>query len=332
MRRAGGWLLGLVVVAAMGGGGWFALRRVFKTENVQVYLFTSEREPTTKALRKGARTALEECGGRVGRFRVEMINVTGEPMTEDLGGRMWIGTSGNYLSLGDIQPAPFFISVLDTHPYQPTGIFRVTPGCDRQGRAAARWAKSVGVRRAFLVRDSGSLRSTAVGNAFKASAEELKLTVDGPENSMTDRPGLVRRILDSGADLVFYSGEEAPYSTAYDLFMSLLRAGYTGKVATAEADPEVSLLATRPTLFEGMYVVSPFAPYPPAGSGPHVVAGYLAMKATLDAIDRANSIDPEALRRAAAKLPIFDATGASTRPCALYVARKGILEFVEELK
>src|SRR5262245_41422601 len=100
-------------------------------------------------------------------------------------------------------------------------------------------------------------------------------------------------------------------------------------LAMAEPDPEVSFLATRPDLVDGTYLVSPFAPAPPelakaigTTPGPHVTAGYFAMKAALEAIDRANSIDPEELRRAAAKLPYFDAQGREAlRKCALYRAK-----------
>ena len=66
--------------------------------------------------------------------------------------------------------------------------------------------------------------------------------------------------------------------------------------------------------------------------GPHVTAGYYAMKAALEAIDLANSAEPDELRRAATRLPYFDARGrAALRKCALYVARNGRFEFVELL-
>ena len=85
--------------------------------------------------------------------------------------------------------------------------------------------------------------------------------------------------------------------------------------------------------------MSPFAPAPKEVAdrmgfipGPHVTTGYFAMKAILDAIDQANSVDEADLHRAAEKLPYFDAQGrAALRPCALYVARNGLFEFVETL-
>jgi len=46
----------------------------------------------------------------------------------------------------------------------------------------------------------------------------------------------------------------------------------------------------------------------------------------LETIDRANSLSEEALHRAAAILP------SARRPCALYVAKNGVFEFVELLE
>jgi hypothetical protein len=343
MRRAGGWILGLIIVAAMAGGGWFALRRVLSREPATIILLRTEnaRGPTSDAIVRGAQFALREWGGRAGGFQIQLIeNGQGIPA----GAPVWIGTSEALLLQGDVQPVPFFVSVLDTHPAEPTGCFRMIPGCNRQGRAAAAWAKKSKAVRAFLLRDRPSLRSGAIAAAFESAASELGLPVEGPVDSSLDQPALLNRILASNPDLVFYSGEEAPYSTSHAIFSALREKGFAGTLVMGEADPEVSFLATRPDLVEGTYLVSPFAPPPPelaghyfkfAGTrpGPHVTAGYFAMKATLEAIDRAGSIDPADLRRAVTKLPYFDAEGkAALRPCALYVARNGKFEFVENLK
>jgi hypothetical protein len=149
----------------------------------------------------------------------------------------------------------------------------------------------------------------------------------------------VDAVLAAKPDLVFYAGEDAPYRTTFKLFSQLRQKGFGGPLLTADADPETSFLATRPDLVDGTYLVSPFAPAPPELSaamgtvpGPHVTAGYYAMKAALEAIDRANSVEPADLRRAAAQLPYFDAKGgAALRKCALYGARAGRYEFVELL-
>jgi hypothetical protein len=331
-RRAGGWILGLLVVGAMGGGGWFALRRSLQRETVVVRFLPCGRDPTDQALVRGAEFALQEAEGRAGRFRVAIARA-------GAGGDLWIGTSGALTLQGDQQTVPFFLSVVDTHPVDAAGHFRISPGCDRQGKAAAAWAKKAGAARVFLLRDRGSLRSEAIADAFQFAAREHRIAMEGPVDSSTERPVLQDRILASRADLLFYSGEEAPYGTAYALFASLRALGFAGTFLMAEADPEVSFLATRPDLLDGTYLVSPFAPAPVDVAarmgitpGPHVTAGYYAMKAALDSIDRADSVEKTALERVAMRLSSFDAGGRATRPCALYVARNGVFEFVELLE
>jgi hypothetical protein len=332
MKRAGGWLLGLLIVASLTGGGGFVLRRLLNREvTTVVFVSGAGRDPTDRALQRGFRLALDEVGSRAGRFRIELG-------TTAYSSAAWLGTSEAFLLKGDHQPRPLSISVFDTHPSEPTDCFRITPGCEQQASAAAAWAKKSGAARVYLLREEGSLRSESIAAAFASRAKELGLTVEGPfSSSITSE--LIRHVMASHPDLVFYSGEEAPYSETQRLFSAFRAYGYRGTLLMGEADPEVSFLATRPDLVDGTYLVSPFAPAPPelaqamgTTPGPHVTAGYFAMKAALEAIDRANSIDPEELRRAAATLPYFDAQGkAALRKCALYRARDNKFEFVELL-
>jgi len=335
VKRSGGWILGLIVVAAMIGGGWFASRRLWKHPVTIVLLRSGNgRGPTDDAIERGSRFALQEWGHRAGRYRVD-LQVSGPDNLA--ASTVWLGTSEALLLLGDHQPAGLSISVLDTHPIEPGGCFRISPGCARQGASAAAWARRSKAARIFLLRDKPSLRSEAVASAFESEARALGLSVEGPADTSADP---VDRILASGSDLVFYSGEEAPYGTSHKIFSALRRKGFTGRLAMGEADPEVSFLATRPDLVDGTYLVSPFAPAPAelatamgTTPGPHVTAGYYAMKAALEAIDRADSMHPGPLKEAAARLRYFDAQGrAALRKCALYVARGGKFEFVELLE
>lgn len=315
----------MVVVLSMGGGIWFVLRRVLHRVPAGIELFGGDRDPTTGALRRGAEAALQEFGGRAGRFNLFIV----DPASRDRS-RLWIGTSDGILRNGDQLPAPFVITAVDTHPAEPAGWLRVTPGCLQQGAAAARWVKSQNLTRVFLLRDPLSIRSKLIADSFQKTAAELGLTIDGPADPTEEWNGLPERIVGSRTQAVFYSGEEAPYLTGYRVFSALRELKFSGPLAQAEADPEVSFLATRPALVEGSYLLSPFAPGP--HTGPHVNAGYFAMKAMLEAIDRANSLNPDELRRAAAKLPYFDAQGrAALRKCALYVAKDGVYDFVRTL-
>ena len=331
-RRAGGWLLGLLVVGAMAGGGWFALRRALQREDALIALLVSENDsiPTRMAIEKGASFALKEAGHRAGKYRLTIQQFYPASIYDNPSPiAAWVGPGEAILSRGHPQGRPFSVSVFDSHPAEPQDWYPVTPGWSQQGVAAARWARKTGASRVFLIRDAGSFRSKAIAASFEKAAAAQGLALTGAADATMENVG---KILVSEADLVFFSGEEAPYSLTTRLFKALREKGFAGSMVSGEADPQVSFLATRPDLLDGTYLVSPFAPAPPELAarmgfipGPHVTAGYFAMKAVLVTIDRANSLSEEALHRAAAILP------SARRPCALYVARNGRLEFVETL-
>ena len=330
-RRAGGWILALLVVGTMGGGGWFALRRALHREDAVIALLIDPNGPypTRQALERGASFALEQAGHRAGKYRLTISAIF--PGLSDLSSPVaaWVGPGEALLSRGHLQGRPFSVSIFDTHPTEPQDWYPVTPGWSQQGAAAARWARKTGASRVFLIRDAGSLRSKAIAAAFEKAAAAQGLAMTGAADATMENVG---RILISEADLVFFSGEEAPYALTTRLFKALREKGFSGSLVSGEADPQVSFLATRPDLLEGTYLVSPFAPAPPelaarmkSVPGPHMTAGYVAMKAVLEAIDHANSIKEEDLHRA------WAARTFPLRPCALYVARNGLFEFVEPL-
>jgi hypothetical protein len=331
-RRAGGWILGLLIVGAMGGGGWFAIRRALQREEALVVLLVSpsDRGPTRKAIEKGARFALEEAGHRAGKYRLLLQErEPGVIYTMPVAVAASIGPGEAILARGHPEGRPFSVSVFDTHPAEPQDWYPITPGWAVQGASAARWAKKAGASRVLLLIDPSSFRSKAIAAAFHKAAPELGLTVTELADVVVEN---VERLLAAKPDLIFFSGEEAPYGTTTKIFTAFREKGFAGKMVAGEADPEVSFLATRPTLLDGTYLVSPFAPAPQELAarmgfvpGPHVTAGYFAMQAVLDTIDRANSIEEGALHRAAATL------NSARRPCALYVARNGVFEFVETL-
>jgi len=332
MKRSGAWFLGILVVLGIVGAVAIALRPVFQRETVAVVYLRNQRcwGPTGDAVLRGALAALKETSDRAGRYRIEYMDHM--PSDHDVTDVVaaYLGTADT-LVLRPSEPVPFAVSLFALNPVEPVHCLQIGPGFERQGKAAAAWAKKAGVQRVVLLIDLPHPRSEAIAEAFRSAGRALGLAVDEPIQALPDR---IDQIVGSKPDLVFYAGEEAPYGTTSKIFSALREKGYAGKLATADADPEVSLLATRPELVEGSYLVSPFAPAPPevaarvtAGTGPHVTAGYLAMKAVLETIDRADSVDPVELRRAASTMPSFDAL----RPCALYVAGKGRFEFVETL-
>ncbi|MBI3855577.1 MAG: hypothetical protein HY293_07780 [Planctomycetes bacterium] len=296
-----------------------------------------DRQPTIDALRRGAQFALHEARGRAGRFKVRLAD-TPPAMTPNRCTAAWIGSSLALMQKGEWDSAAMNVAAFDTHPWESASTLHLTPGCLRQGEAAARWAKRGKAERIYVVQDEDELPSKTIADGFVREAVLAGLNVVQVEGFSETR--LVPHILAAKADFVFFSGEEAPYGTTRKLFSALREQGFQGTLAAGDADPGVSFLATRPSIVEGTYLVSPFAPAPPDVAarmgfvpGPHVTAGYFAMKAVLDSLDLANSIDPNVLWRGTPRLPYFDAERrAAQRPCALYVARNGLFEFVEELK
>jgi hypothetical protein len=148
---------------------------------------------------------------------------------------------------------------------------------------------------------------------------------------------LIGRVLSQAPDLIFFSGEDAPYGTAESVFKELRAKGYTGKLVMAEADPEVSFLAVPCRVPESTLLISPIGPpskefaatYEPATgrhAGPHGWVGYQAMKAALDVIDRAESSGFVGFQAIVDRMPPVP------RSCYLYSLRGGKFEFVQELK
>jgi hypothetical protein len=336
MRRVGGWILVGVAVAAMAGGGWVALKPLLRRETLVVGFFRADagRDPSNDALYSGAAFALEEAGGKAGGFHVVLVEP--KPTDAPLPG-VWIGTSEALQQHGDHQPRPFLVSLLETLPRPVAGQLQILPGCAEVGRAAAAWSVSSGARRIFLLRERGSARSTRIAEAFEAAGkvaaqESLEATLGA-----TGRRELVTRIMAAAPDLVFYSGEDAPYGTSEALFTELRTRGYAGTLIMADGDPEVSFLAVPSRVPDGTLLLSPIGPpsasfaarYEPATkrhAGPHGWIGYLGMKAALEVIDRTGSTQIKDLRSTAARLP------ADAAPCALYVARDGKFVFLQNLK
>jgi len=339
MRRAGGWVLGLLVAAAMAGGAWIGLRPVLTRETLLVGVTRGERDPSNDALLSGMRFALDEVGSRAGNCRVELFDASAQP------GRQ----SAVSITLG----APSFLQAVAGDGDGSGGVpmktvsmamypLQVLPTLMELGAAAAVWSRESGASRTVLLYDEPSERSQQVAEGFaKADPQPVaRLDATGGEEGLPSseaREPLLDRILAQKPDLVFYAGEEAPYGRAFELFGALRKRGYAGRLAMADADPEVSFLAVPTRVVEGTLLVSPIGPpsrefaaaYEPATgrhAGPHAWPGYLLMKAVLERVDRARSGRGSALRDAFWEYP------SAPRHGALYVAREGRFSFVRDLE
>lgn len=94
---------------------------------------------------------------------------------------------------------------------------RTVPSDDLQGNAAARWARELGVTKAYVLHD-GLLYGSSVATAFRLEAKKLAIVELGYESVETyARPpdvaaratafgALASKVAASGADLVYYGG------------------------------------------------------------------------------------------------------------------------------
>jgi hypothetical protein len=334
MRRAGGWILGGIVVAAMAGGAWIALRPLFTRETLYIGYFRASggRGPSNDAMFSGAEFALEEAGRKAGRFKVVLVesNLHHSKLPP-----IWIGTSEALFESGNHEPARLLISLMDSHPQFEYGELRILAPYEDQGRAAAEWAKSKGHTHVYLVQDIGGTKGGGIADLFRQAFPTSPggaIDVGGPPDQWRE---LVDRILLYQPELLFYAGEEAPYGTAEPMFKLLREKGFAGTILMGEKEPEVSFLALPCRVPEQTFLISPIGPpskefaakYEPATgrhAGPHGWVGYQAMKAALDVIDRAESMaDFES---------VAERLRPARRPCFLYCARGGQWEFVEDLK
>jgi branched-chain amino acid transport system substrate-binding protein len=95
--------------------------------------------------------------------------------------------------------------------YRPLGLvnfFRPFPADDVQGKTGAVWAKQLGAKKLYIVND-GELYGRGIADIVEASAKRLGLEVVANESidwRQADQGPLMKKIRDSGADLVYMGG------------------------------------------------------------------------------------------------------------------------------
>lgn len=327
MRRAGGWILGLIVVAAMAAGGWLAFRPILNRETIRIGFIAhpNAHPPSQDAMVSGAQFAVEERGSRAGGHRI----VFTPPGTVYHGeeAELWL----------EVHPSPLLNATIQQVDSPAHPSVSVLPDLSRQGRAAADWAKSTGARTLLLLHDPDNPSSVEILKSFMNRAREAGLSFADPVSTGVGSDGVLEKMRSNAPDLIYYCGEAAPYSTAFDVFRTLREKGYRGTLAMADADAEVSFLAVQKHVVDGTYLISPISPpatefaarYEPATkrlAGPHAWPAYLTMNALLDLIDRSGTGNTNDLVR------VLTAHPPAVRPCALYVHKGGKFEFVQDLK
>ena len=214
----------------------------------------------------------------------------------------------------------------EPYVYYPLGVrnyFRVVPADDLQGRAAAAYAKEIGAKSVFVLDDT-ELYGKGIAAIFAAESKNLGLTVaGGPESIDThasDYSRLADRIIQSGADLVYFGGITA--NQPAKVLADLRRAGYDGAFMGADGIADdtfissitnsvsdknniystlVGLPAAQLTGDGAQWYAKYKAQYPADNNEDFASFGYEAAKVALSAIERANKKDREAIRQAVAQ-------------------------------
>lgn len=212
-------------------------------------------------------------------------------------------------------------------------LFRTIPARPVQGILAARWAKRQGMKRVHLYREDRG-RDSELLNAFREEARHEELAVT--ESAETCASEMARLQALERPDLVFLGGNDP--QVAADVVGYLRLAGYRGKVLLGSGELEPLLLKELDET-AGVYVTDSTAPPPPdfarrAGTAdPYAYYGYLAAKAAIESIARADSKDRVEVIRACARLPMFDPRGETAQPAVgLHRIVDGRFELVEVLR
>ncbi|OCR01561.1 branched chain amino acid ABC transporter substrate-binding protein [Oscillatoriales cyanobacterium USR001] len=95
--------------------------------------------------------------------------------------------------------------------YYPNGkrnYARVVPADDLQGSVGAKWAKSLGATKVFII-DDQELYGKGLGDIFEATSKEIGLTIvgrEGIDSKASDYKALMTKIKDLDPDLIYFGG------------------------------------------------------------------------------------------------------------------------------
>lgn len=218
--------------------------------------------------------------------------------------------------------------------YYPLGVrnyFRVVPADDLQGAAAAAYAREIGATSVFVLDDT-ELYGKGIAAVFAREARNLGLTVAGGPESIDVRaqsyPQLANRIIQSGADLVYFGGSDANHPDL--VFRDLRSAGYDGGFMGADALGDTFVAGLRSAGLDDddqVYATLVGLPasrlsgpgadwysrykraYPNDANEDFAPFGYEAGRVAMHAIATANRKDREAIRQVVAATNTDQLTG-----------------------
>jgi branched-chain amino acid transport system substrate-binding protein len=203
--------------------------------------------PEGTGMKNGVDLAVAEAGGVVAGYCIEVVNLDdASPQTGKWDGAVeaenankavadqqaivYIGTynSGaakvsipitNRAHMAQVTPANTYPGLTkkrgaapgEPEIYRPGGYvnyFRPIPADDIQGAVAAKWAKRMGVKKAYLLNDQ-ELYGKGIADVFEATAKKIGLAVvanEGIDWKQPDQKPVLTKIRASGADLVYMGG------------------------------------------------------------------------------------------------------------------------------
>lgn len=212
--------------------------------------------------------------------------------------------------------------------YRPTGkvnYTRVVPADDIQGVVAADWAKTMGVKKVFIL-DDRQTYGKGIADIFKARAEEIGLKVLGQEGIDTkaqEFKPLMTRIKSLAPDLVYFGG--TTQSKGGQIAKDMIAVGLNCKIMVPDGCFEEVFITSAggENLIDRCFIT--FGGLPPeklTGRGKefvdkyvkkfekmpeaYAVYGYEAAKVAVEAIKRAGKKDRDAIRAACLSIKNFE--------------------------
>jgi branched-chain amino acid transport system substrate-binding protein len=360
---------------------------------------TGSAKAQTDTLVNGIRMALDEAGWKAGPFTVEYAdlddatasagNWTAEAETanadravKDPDVMVYLGTYNSgaaKVSMPILNRAKMLmVSPANTWPgltkpgqgdpgepdvYRPSGqvnYVRVVPADDLQGSLGADWAKSMGVKKVFIL-DDNEVYGRGIATLFKERAEEIGLKVLGHQSidaKAQEFKSLLTRIKAQEPDLVYFGG--TTQSKGGQIAKDMVAVGLDSKLMVPDGCMEEAFIESAGAAnLEGRCYVT-FGGLPPDklegpgkvfvdnykkkyGSVPEAYAiyGYESARVALEAIRRAGVKDRAAILKAGLGIRdfegalgkwSFDANGDTTlKTMSGNVVKGGKFEFVKLL-
>jgi branched-chain amino acid transport system substrate-binding protein len=209
----------------------------------------------------------------------------------------------------------------------PGWAFQLNSSGDHQADKAVGWFDHLGAERIALVH---------MGDAFSANLAHLTRDLWEDRNGevvayhvisegQQDFSAIVTSIRAANPDVIYWT---AYYSEGAPFIMQLRQGGFQGAIVVADGSASVRLLEIAGAASEGIYSTAPpVVDFIPAAQGfitayearfrrsPGAFDGlaYDSMRLMADAIERAGSVDPEAIRQALADTDNFPALAGPVR-------------------